>query len=258
MANINPWLKHDNNAHNDVWLRHMVRTQGHVAGWMWWVLLELLHKHGKGNELVMNLSDLSHAVASSNSVVTRVLTQMATEFQGQSKLSFQTDGSQFYIEIKNFRNKQHNFKSKCGSNGEQMDGKISKDVDVDVDVENNILRNRGSAGVVEASKPKAKKERTTKHGGELLKAVVGRFLELKGVAGTAIGKDPDNWGRWMKEADALLSELYGRVELADECMTEFSVKWVSASEWGLPAITRHARLWLAEKQAQHSVVGGKG
>lgn len=135
MANINPWFKHYATAHNDLWLRHLVRKEGHVAGWIWWVLLELLHKHGRGNTLIMNISDIAHAAASSNSVVTRVLTQMATEFQGQSKLSWNSVGTQLELEIKNFREKQHNLKVKTGPKAFQNGSKISKEVDVEEEVE---------------------------------------------------------------------------------------------------------------------------
>lgn len=105
--------------------------------------------------------------------------------------------------------------------------------------------------------PRKVVKRPLAHPVDHVKAVVGRLLELKGVANTDVAKNPKYWSRWMAEADQLLSALYGRVELADECMTEFAAKWDHLGTWGLSAIIKHAPMWLAEKQAQHSVVGGK-
>src|SRR5574341_1200088 len=79
-----PWFSHDHDAHEDAWLRHAVRQCGHVAGWVWWVLLELLHKHGTGDTLRYPLVDIARAALTSPSVITRVLTQLGTEFHGQA------------------------------------------------------------------------------------------------------------------------------------------------------------------------------
>jgi hypothetical protein len=120
-----PWFTHDHDAHQDIWLRHVVRKQGHVAGWLWWVLLELLHNHGTGDTLKMDISDISKAALTSNSVVTRVLTELATEFQGQLKLRWKSVGTEIELEIKKFRERQSNFKSKLISNSFQDHSKTT-------------------------------------------------------------------------------------------------------------------------------------
>ena len=112
MANKLPWFTHDHDAHADGWVRHLVRTQGHVAGWLWWVLLELHHKHGVGDVLKRNISDVARDALTSTSVVTRVLTEMGTEFEGQQKVSWELVGTELRLEIKKLRERQSKLKSK--------------------------------------------------------------------------------------------------------------------------------------------------
>ena len=59
MPNKLPWFTHDHDAHTDLALRSAVRKHGHVAGWVWWCTLELLHKHGVGDTLRMPLVDMA-------------------------------------------------------------------------------------------------------------------------------------------------------------------------------------------------------
>lgn len=115
MANKLPWFTHDHDAHEDTWIRNFVRKQGHVAGWLWWVLLELYHNHGVGDVLKRDLADVAKAGLTSTSVVKRVLTEMATEFEGQSRLSWTLVGSELELRIPNFRKRQAKLKSKTPS-----------------------------------------------------------------------------------------------------------------------------------------------
>lgn len=59
MANKLPWFTHDHDAHEDIAIRSAIRKHGHVAGWVWWCTLELLHKHGTGDTLIMPLVDMA-------------------------------------------------------------------------------------------------------------------------------------------------------------------------------------------------------
>lgn len=110
-----PWFTHDNDAHTDGWIRHIVRNQGHVAGWLWWVILELHHKHGVGDILKRDINDIAKDGLTSASVVVRVLTEMATEYEGQTKVSFTLVGSELQLEIKKLRERQAKLKSKIPS-----------------------------------------------------------------------------------------------------------------------------------------------
>lgn len=112
MSNKFRWFTHDHDAHEDAWIRHLVRNQGHVAGWLWWVLLELHHKHGVGDMLNRELSDVARAGLTSTSVCIRVLTEMGGVFEGQSKVSWKLVGTQLQLEIKKFRERQSKLKSK--------------------------------------------------------------------------------------------------------------------------------------------------
>jgi len=113
------WFSHHHDAHQDTWIREAVRKQGHVAGWVWWCILELLHKHGIGDTLKININDVSKACLTSNSVVNRVLTQLGTEFQGKSRLSWNLVGTELELTIPKFRERQGNWKSKTIPNQSQ-------------------------------------------------------------------------------------------------------------------------------------------
>ncbi len=79
--------------------------------------------------------------------------------------------------------------------------------------------------------------------------VVGAYLEASGKGDSDIAKDPGGWGRWMIEADKLLAELGGRVDLATECIQERAKDWKGVADWTMAGVTRRAKDWLAEKQA---------
>lgn len=112
MANKLPWFTHDHDAHADGWIRHLVRNQGHVAGWTWWVLLELHHKHGVGDVLKRDINDVAKDCLTSASVVARVLTEMASEYEGEKKVKFNIVGTVLHLEIPKLRKRQAKLKSK--------------------------------------------------------------------------------------------------------------------------------------------------
>ena len=107
-----PWFTHDHDAHADGWIRNLVRKQGHVAGWIWWVLIELHHKHGVGDVLKRDITDIANDSMTSTSVVVRVLTEMATEYEGQTKVRYNLVGTELELEIKKLRERQSKLKSK--------------------------------------------------------------------------------------------------------------------------------------------------
>lgn len=145
-----PWFSHDHDAHEDTWLRHCIRQQGHVAGWLWWVLLELLHKHGVGDTLRYPLADVARAAMTSTSVVKRVLTELAipwspqhltspdsvpnsvqTEFRTQSKLSWTLVGTELQLTIPKCRERWANQKSKTIPKPAQPRRKTTQEVEVE-------------------------------------------------------------------------------------------------------------------------------
>jgi len=124
MANKFRWFTHDHDAHEDGWLRHVIRKQGHVAGWLWWVLVEQFHKHGVGDVLKRDIADIAKAGLTSTSVVNRVLTELGTEFEGQLKVRWKLVGTELELEIPKLRKRLAKLKSKVPPKFLQSSSKV--------------------------------------------------------------------------------------------------------------------------------------
>lgn len=112
MSNKLPWLKHLSNARMDGWLRHLVRNQGYEAGWVWWCLLEIMQTHGSGDTLKRNINDISDECMVSTRVLKRILTEMGNSFDQTIRVRYSITGETLLIEIKKFRELQHNLRLK--------------------------------------------------------------------------------------------------------------------------------------------------
>ena len=131
MANKLKWFTHDHDAHEDGWIRNLVRKQGHVAGWLWWVLLETYHKHGVGDILKRDINDIAKAGLTSASVLTRVLTEMGTEYEGQQKVRWTLVGTELELEIPKLRKRLANLKSKVTSKSPEHHFKTTQEGEVE-------------------------------------------------------------------------------------------------------------------------------
>ena len=100
-----------------------------------------------------------------------------------------------------------------------------------------------------ADAPKRRQEKKTTHPHKDCQEVVAAYLQASGKGDSDIARDPGGWGRWVIEADKLLAELGGRVDLAQECITERAKDWKGVSDWTMAGVARRAKDWLAEKQA---------
>jgi len=108
LSNKLPWFPHVNDAHEDLWIRGLIREHGHIGGWLWWVILELLNKHGVGDVLKIDIKDLARAALTSTPVVTKVLTQMGLS----NVLRWNRVNTMLEVEIKNRRKIYDNLKFK--------------------------------------------------------------------------------------------------------------------------------------------------
>ena len=88
MPNRLPWLKHDADAHQDPWIRHLIRSGGHDHGWAFWGLLELLHKHGNGDKFTRNFDDVCSELLIKRVRFRRILDKMAQKWDGEVKVFF--------------------------------------------------------------------------------------------------------------------------------------------------------------------------
>lgn len=108
-----------------------------------------------------------------------------------------------------------------------------------------------------AAKPRSKpKEKKTKHPQQSLQQIVQTYLDASGKGGSEIAADQGGWGRWMLEADALMSALEPHVTpenllpVVCECIQDRAKEWAGVSDWTISGVTRRATDWLAKKQSE--------
>lgn len=94
-----PWLKHNHDAHRDLWLRKMIRQNGHHFMTLWWTTIELLHWHGKGDQLKIDWRELADATQ----IRTSKLRDMFNHPDMGEKMIIVNHKHHVEIEIKNFR-----------------------------------------------------------------------------------------------------------------------------------------------------------
>lgn len=120
-----PWFTHDHDAHQDQAIRAAIRKHGHIAGWVYWVTLELLHKHGVGDTLKMPLIDMAASM-----MVDKRTCKGVYETLCEVRL---IDGASYEhgayttctVIIKKFRERQANLKSKIISRQSQDHSKTT-------------------------------------------------------------------------------------------------------------------------------------
>lgn len=230
MANKLPWFTHDHDAHEDAWIRNLVRKQGHIAGWLWWVLLELHHKHGVGDVLKRDISDVAHAAMTSNSVVLRVLTEMATEFEGQSKVRWTSDGTELQLEIKKLRERLSKLKSKIHSTFLQP----SFNLPIEEEVEEEGEREGEKDKTLAATPPQAPRKFTPSQ------KVIRGFKEAKGIDSDDKEWDRKFAARYARAANELLVAFNGDADKAIVYILVKGEEWQHLPDWGLEAVVKCA------------------
>lgn len=223
--NSYPYLKHKSDAHEDGWLRKMVKEEGHVAGWVWWCLLEMVHKHGQGDFLERDINDVARACLTSPGVVRRVLTAMATVSgtlsRTATKVRWDCVGTVLHLEIKNFRE----FQKKFGSKGSQSvpDGSPQKSSNVKVE----LIQVEAKASMASAA-PKTKQD-------TVLQILVNRYKQARQITGKI------NWGRNTIAAKKLLAALDGSTNKALNYISERGAYLTQQNlDWTLETIAKHA------------------
>ena len=101
--------------------------------------------------------------------------------------------------------------------------------------------------VITVRNAKQVKKKKLQYSSQACISLVREFWVAKGLGDTQVAKNQNLWGRQMIDADRLLKELGGRVDLAIECIWDRSKSWTFA-DWTLSGVARGAKLWLAEKQ----------
>lgn len=235
VANKLPWFTHDHDAHEDGWIRNLVRNQGHVAGWLWWVLLELHHNHGVGDSLRRDISDVSRAAMTSNSVVTRVLTEMATEFEGQVKLSWILVGTELRLEIKKFRERQSKLKINT------LSKKLKTPIEGEGEGEREREREKTISAVPKHRFPKQSNILIESEGQKRIRRVVEAYKHAKDIDMKDKSWDKANFGRAAKAAKSILDRFS---EDTEKCAAYIFLRAEDLREanreWTLETIVRHA------------------
>ena len=119
MANKLPWFTHDHDAHDDEFIQASMDRFGPAGYSNYFITLELLHKHGVGDVLIMRAGRLAKCLRSRMDSVKKWLS-FCGSFRDQSGINpkiistfIQTDsGEDVRIEIKKFRERQAKIKIK--------------------------------------------------------------------------------------------------------------------------------------------------
>lgn len=111
MANKLPWFTHDHDAHEDEFLQLSMDRFGHFGYAAYFITLELIHKHGCGDRLIMRRSRYASHLRSRMDLVS-VWISFAERF---GKLKSKASGDDIEIEINKFRERQSKMKSKITS-----------------------------------------------------------------------------------------------------------------------------------------------
>lgn len=104
MANKLPWMKHDHNSRNDLFVKGLEDRYGHLGYSAWFKTLEVLHEHGVGDILGITLAQYAKEIGTKPSVARQFLASCSSS----GKMEVSEVGKEVRIKIKNFRKKQAN------------------------------------------------------------------------------------------------------------------------------------------------------
>lgn len=159
--NTRPWFKHDQDAHLDLMLRDLVRKHGHCAHSIYWTILEMLHKHGNHNTLLINSRDLEQSCMVKFKTLKSVLEDLVAsgkfrclfpEHSQKQLASFPEvtgkqvatlslgSGNVLGIEVIKFREKQENMGRKAVPNPSSKPRQNLPKLEVEVEVEKELKK----------------------------------------------------------------------------------------------------------------------
>jgi hypothetical protein len=105
-------MKHYSDARKDLFVRSLEDRFGHFGYAGWFKMLEVLHEHGRGDNLCITLPQLASELSSKPSSVRQLLAIC----QSAGKIVVEANGQQMKITVKNFNEKQRN-KFRAGTVG---------------------------------------------------------------------------------------------------------------------------------------------
>lgn len=227
MANKLPWFTHDHDAHEDQFIQDSIDKFGHFGYMAYFVTLELLHKHGVGDRLVMRQSRYASHLRSRVDVVMEWLS-----FSGRfSKLKWSRSGDDVVIEIKKFRERQSNMKFKTTSTPLQPHIKTTqeREEEREEEKENNVAPLAQKSVVLEPKKLTPQQ------------IVIRYFKEAKGVDADDKVWDRKHFsGRLIKEANILLKAFDGDPIKAGRYLLTVGEEWAHLSDWTMPGVAAKA------------------
>jgi len=229
MSNRLPWLKHDTDAHQDPWFRHLIRSGGHDHISAYWGLLELLHKYGNGDEFTRNFDDVCAELLIKRVRFRRILAKMAQKWDGKFKVSHKFSGDDLTVEIKNFRHYQDKLTRKMSAKALQTPAK-------------GVLN-----GATEKKKKKKKKKSRedsispSGDGPTDIQRIMMQYKELIGVDPKDPVWDKAEFKKWSRSAKKLIGA-FGHVNPALDFLVEQG-REMTESEikgWTLAAVASRA------------------
>lgn len=221
-----PWFTHDHDAHMDQWLRDGIRAHGHQFHTFYWTALELIHWHGVGGILKINIKDLS------NSMQIRTTKLLVILRSSQAGCKFGVTISEDHVEMKNekFIERQRKMKS----NAPSMLYQCSINAPIEEEEEGEKEREKETSG--DATVP------VDHGGGDFSERILAAYVQLKGIDPTAPGWLEVGARRYKRASKRLLKVMNGNAEVALEYLNERS-RYLNSKglfEWTLETIVKNA------------------
>lgn len=118
-----PWFTHDDDAHEDQFIQDLIIKFGHFGYMAYFIILELLHRHGNGDKLVISKSILAQKLHKRWTQVELYLNYSSTS----DKVEFKLTGDRVELQIKKFRERQSKMKSKLLSTFHQPSSNLPQE-----------------------------------------------------------------------------------------------------------------------------------
>jgi len=224
-----PWFTHDNDAHEDkelrlIFMRHGGILRGYGA---YWILVEVLDRHGKGDQVEILWQDLEAAMGVRRSCIRPLLAALSA----RGKLDVCEDSASILrYEIKKFRERQAKLKSKIRSRLPEDSTKTPQDIRGEKKKKKTTTTGRQAA-----DKPydiKTDQQR-----------LMCSYKVVKGVAAEDRSWDQHNYKTWARACSKLLGAFKGKggvnaaIDFLSAKSAEFEKKGLS---WTLATIAKHA------------------
>lgn len=221
MANKLPWFTHDHDAHEDHFIQESMDKFGHFGYSSYFIILELMHKHGVGDSLSISRSRLCQKLRSRWPQVRLYLDFSRTS----DKVQFTLSGDEVQLQIKKFRERQSKLKIKIPSTYRQSSLKTPIEREGERDGEKDLR-----------ATPEASEKAKTK-----IQDLVEAYKVRKGFALDDKAWDKGNFGRCSKAAKTILS-VFGDDLPQSLGYLESRSSYLESKglDWSLETIAKHA------------------